>query len=91
MVAFGIVAASGYTKALAGLIAGSAIVRAWFRKEILAGKILLEHIEAAAKADYERIVTEADAIGGTLVTEVKKVETSVKADASKVEEDVKKI
>ena len=94
MIAFSLtslVAYAGFLKIAGAVIGGAAATRAWFSKEIKAGKILLQHIEAAAKADYEKTVTEADAIGGTLITDAKKVETSVKSDASKIEADVKKI
>jgi len=86
MIAFGIaaIAASEYTKILAGLIAGSAIVRAWFNKEIKAGKALFARLESKTAADIANAEAHLYSIGV-------QVFDKVKTDAKAVEADVKKI
>jgi len=86
MIAFSIAAivASEYTKISAGLIAGSAIVRAWFNKEIAAGKALLARIKATTEAEIAKAEVDLKKIGVEIVTEAKKVEAAVVADVKKI-------
>ena len=46
---------SDYGKLVASFLAGSAVIRAWFAKEISAGKALLAHVEAKIKADAAKV------------------------------------
>lgn len=58
MIAFltvGAVLTSTWTKIVASFVAGSATVRAWFKKEIAAGKAELAKIDTAVVADVKKV------------------------------------